>query len=75
LRQLNVPLKQRNVRMDIYFSATTNVLNLTLNMRSDCAHQQLVMTVFNAVDNPQVLSKLVIDEMERKLNEMASCNP
>jgi len=74
LRQLNAPLQQRNVRMDIYYSATANVLNLTLNLSSSCAHEQLVMTVFNAVEKPQVLRELVIEEMGRKLNEMATCN-
>lgn len=75
LRQLNTTLQQRATRMDIYYSASSDVNNLTLNLKNACAHQQLVMTVFNADDNPQALSKLLTEEMERKLNEMASCNP
>jgi hypothetical protein len=75
LRQLNTTLQQRATRMDIYYSASSDVINLTLNLKSACTHQQLVMTVFNAEDNQQALSKLLTEEMERKLNEMASCNP
>ena len=75
LRQLNTTLQQRATHMDIYYSASSDVINLTLNLKSACTHQQLVMTVFNAEDNQQALSKLLTEEMERKLNEMASCNP
>lgn len=75
LRELETPLKQRQVRMDIYYSAAGPTLNLTLNLQSQCAHQQLAMTIFNASDSPAELGELMKVETERKLHEMATCNP
>jgi DNA-binding winged helix-turn-helix (wHTH) protein len=75
LRELDKQLQQRAVHMDIYYSAAGTALNLTLNLQNACARQQLAMAIFNASENPEALGKLVKLETERKLNEMASCNP
>lgn len=75
LREIDAELQQRDIEMDIYYSASGTSLNLTLNLHSACARQQLAMAIFNASDNPEGLGKLIKLETERKLHDMASCQP
>lgn len=75
LREIDAELQRRGMHMDIYYSASGTSLNLTLNVHSACGRQQLAMAIFNASDNPDALGKLIKIETERKLNEMASCQP
>jgi DNA-binding winged helix-turn-helix (wHTH) protein len=75
LRDLETTLQKSNVHMDAYYSAAGPTLNLTLNLKSDCAHQQLAMTIFYASESPAELRELIKVETERKLNELAPCNP
>lgn len=74
LRQLNIPLRQRHTRMDIYAAQRGTTLSLTLNLFSPCAHQQLAMGIAGATTHPDALRQLLVEETERKLNEMAPCN-
>lgn len=75
LREIDAELQQRAMHMDMYYSASGTSLNVTLNLHNACERQQLAMAIFNASDNPQALAQLLKMETERKLNEMASCQP
>lgn len=75
LAEIDTELQARAMNMDVYYSASGTSLNLTLNVQSACESQQLAMAIFNANNNPDALSKLVKTETERKLNEMAPCQP
>lgn len=75
LSTLNATLQQRGVTLDLYYSASGTNINLTLYLKSPCARQQLAMNIFNGHEHPDALRELVRLETERKLNEMANCNP
>lgn len=75
LRALNAPLQQQQVTMDVYYSASGTNINLTLYLKSACARHQLAMNIFNGREKPDALRELVRVETERKLHEMATCNP
>ncbi|MCE0489858.1 transcriptional regulator [Pantoea sp. Mb-10] len=74
LRQLNGSLRQRNARMDIYTALRGSTLSLTLNIFTPCAHQQLAMGIAAATTHAEAMRKLIVEETERKLNEMAPCD-
>lgn len=73
--RLNQQLEQRRVRMDIYYAAAGNTLNYTLKLISRCQRRELAMTVYYWRLDSQKLNNLIVQETERKLNEMADCNP
>lgn len=75
LRELEAPLQKSHAQMDVYYSAAGPTMNLTLNIKNQCDHRQLAMTIFNVSDSPAELSELIKVETEKKLHEMATCNP
>ncbi|MBP2168255.1 DNA-binding winged helix-turn-helix (wHTH) protein [Erwinia toletana] len=73
LLKLDHLLKERQVKMDIYFHSSITLLNLTISLRSRCDQRQLAMNLFHWRQDITQLNSLIFDETERKLNEMAVC--
>ncbi|MCU5774502.1 transcriptional regulator [Erwiniaceae bacterium BAC15a-03b] len=73
LIKLEHALKERQVKMDIYFHSSVTLLNLTISLRSRCDQRQLAMNLFHWRQDITKLNSLIFNETERKLNEMAVC--
>lgn len=73
LKTLNQELIAHDAWMTVYYRTDEQVLNYTFSIETACASQQLAMTLYHwRVDN-QKLTKIINDETERKLNELAQC--
>lgn len=75
LCDLNQILKNRQVRMEIFFFTSDSKINYTLLLISHCDRRQLAMNIAQWHTNSTQFNTLIYRETEKELNEMATCIP
>lgn len=70
---LDQQLKSKAVKLSVYYNNANQTLNYTMRLYNGCEQRVLAMQIYHWRANPATFKSLILNETQRKLNEMATC--